>query len=391
MGKPDLKRNIYFGDKTVLLMSFLAAISFLSQLFANTVIISLCFTLSMVCVFVLFILRFESWRKMELMVVFALIIMAIAIVSDGIQGRFDYYKRAVIFAIVLMSMSILPYLKISKGTKQVVAIIFLLVAIFTIFQFFFTDLKEEYYGSTKSVTLNFDNPNEAGLWLMGIFALLFGWVFSEKKFICWLITLPVLILLAYIVYLTGARTSLISMLLMIVFFAFKSFFIKRHIPRWIIFVLVILPIIVFFLYMYVLIPNLNFFNSLFSGSGVDKTLTTRLRPWQKVLQDLKTCFLFGQYEEYVNVNVHNSLMSLYSMFGVFFLAFVCAIIFLVCIKTEKQHSVLSTLALLTILSTGCFETAVFNGASGFYLMLVLVPICVSENNVPGGISESAEK
>jgi hypothetical protein len=44
-------------------------------------------------------------------------------------------------------------------------------------------------------------------------------------------------------------------------------------------------------------------------------------------------------------------------------------------RLQKNRSVYSALALCSIYVSGCFETSLFGGVSGLYLMFFLLPVC----------------
>ena len=62
------KKEVIYGDMTILLLAFLAATSFLAHLFKQNSVISACFLFSLACVFGFYMLRVANWRKTEFFV-----------------------------------------------------------------------------------------------------------------------------------------------------------------------------------------------------------------------------------------------------------------------------------------------------------------------------------
>ena len=81
--------------------------------------------------------------------------------------------------------------------------------------------------------------------------------------------------------------------------------------------------------------------------------------------------LFGNYAVYHTEQLHNAMLTLYCRFGVFFVAIVCRKIYLV---LKKMPNADIQLAVSAVWLTGCFETSIFVGAAGMYLLVLLLPI-----------------
>ena len=138
----------------------------------------------------------------------------------------------------------------------------------------------------------------------------------------------------------------------------------------------VLPVIVFFFYMYVMVPNMDQWQSMIVTG--DKGINSRVGIWQRIVNDLRNCFWIGDYAKYYNSQMHNSLMTLYCRYGVCYLAGAVAVIYQTLKKSQENLSIYATLGLCGLLFTGCFEGSLFVGVAGLYLMLLVVPVLLGD-------------
>ncbi len=142
-----------------------------------------------------------------------------------------------------------------------------------------------------------------------------------------------------------------------------------------------LPLLVFVFYMYVIVANMDFWEALFKLDSIDKGLGTRQGIWQIVIDDFGHCFFFGDYYQYYDSQMHNSLLTIFCRFGGPVTLLSCASIYIALCRLQEKASFYAALSLSAIFFTGCFEASVFVGIAGMYLMLLLIPACASVENV----------
>ena len=306
--------------------------------------------------------------------------MLIAAVVRGIMtDHMDYYSHLLITLCSFVCIETCPTVKLPISTYKKFSTVFLFTALILQIAYYFGPLKNTYFENTDSIGLNFSNPNAAGLWLACLFILL-----SQSSFlyrgIKRIFFIGASIAILPIIIATKSRNSLFACVFFISILIFIKLFKIKRIPNWILFILSCLPVIIFFFYMFVIIDNKDFWNELFSISSINKNIDAREVIWQRVLNDFWHCFLIGDYKKYYDHQLHNSLMTIYCRFGAFATAIVCSITYKTLKKLQEEYSFTAALSLSSILFTGCFETSIFIGVAGLYLMLLLVPACsIAEN------------
>ena len=125
--------------------------------------------------------------------------------------------------------------------------------------------------------------------------------------------------------------------------------------------------------MYVIVENMDFWQEIFSGGSIDKNINTRQSIWNIVKNNLADCFFIGNYPEYYDGQMHNSLMTVYCRHGAITTTLLSLLIYKALDKLQEKSTFSGALSLSAILFTGCFEGSVFIGIAGLYLMLLIVP------------------
>ena len=370
------KRN--HTDYAILSLVILVNLSFLATLLKVEFFTSFSFYCSFFVLFWVFFRRLYATKKLYWQWLLLVTFMLLSVIVSGIQSNFDYYKRFIITLMVFVCFELAPVVHISEKSKKDFIGIFACSGLICEYMFYFGDLKNTFYGSTISLSLNFSNPNEAALWLCGLFVLL---LFSNRTFSNWKARLPILViavLLIPIIWATQSRNVMIVAVFAVAWYLLMGL-IKNWLPKWLIICFVLLPVAVFFAYMYVYIPHQDFFAEIFSflDMGAHKSLGSRFTLWSYVQQDLGHCFLLGDYGMYHDEQMHNSLMTQYCMYGGPCAFLMCLLMIRSLNKIKVFHSVNASAALCILLITGCFEASIFVGVAGAYLFVLLIPILCS--------------
>lgn len=373
-------KHIELSDNIILLLSFCAGISFLGGLTGISVITSISFSISIFSV--LLIVAWDLIKKgtVDFLFLSLLVLIGLSIINSGLTLNFSYYKRAIITICTFICIFYSPYTKITENTKKLIGFVFNVASLLTIFYFYFLGYDKKGFGSTTLVAFNFSNPNEAGLWIFILFIALFSNVFTTRKKIVKVLFFIEACFLFHILSATGSRNSLLSGLLFVIVRIILQFFKIKKFPKWVLGLFVLLPIIVFFVYMFVFLPNIKLFESLFSFLDSDKSLTSRDKIWQSVINNLKNCFLLGDYSKFHEGQLHNSLMTLFVMFGFPFTLLSCIFIYRCCKQLQSHLSIEAAFTMCAILFTGCFEASVFVGIGGIYIALLIIPIYTTNLN-----------
>lgn len=373
-----MRTSKFFSDQTILLLAVCVVLSFLCQIFKFTAPINIIYIITLLMVLFLYLLSGYASRVM----VFMIILVGFAAFIHGFRyNNMDYYTHVLITLCIFICIEVSAYVKISVGTFKKIANMFLITSIILLIAYYLGPLKRTYFDyGLGSVSLNFPNPNAAGLWVTCIFILVLysGFMFKGGKRV--LYTLVALALLP-IVLATQSRNSFLACIFFIAgLFATKLFKIKT-VPKWILLVLAILPLLVFVFYMYVIVANMDFWEALFKIESIDKGLGSRQNIWQSVIDDFGHCFLFGDYFKYFNSQMHNSLLTIFCRFGAPVTYLSCVSIYRALKNLQENSSFYAALSLSAIFFTGCFEASIFVGIAGLYLLLLLIPACASVQNL----------
>lgn len=312
-----------------------------------------------------------------------LIILALTIISifDGIANdvelNVDYFLHAGITSCVFMCIDMVGNREIvlNKKTHDNIILIFILSGILLAIYYYFGGLKNVHIEHNDAASLNMGNPNEGGLWMACYIIIYIGSIFALKGF--WKIAaLSASVFLLPILFATDSRNSLYAAVLFTVMTAVLYILRIKRIPQIILLLVSMVPIVVFFFYMYVIIPNKYQWSLVFDT--MEKGIDTREIIWKEILDNMSNCFWIGDYKKYYDGQMHNSMMTLYCRYGVVYLVFAVAIIYQTLKKVQKKLSIYATLSLCGLLFTGCFEGALFVGVAGLYLMFLIVPILLKD-------------
>lgn len=365
---------IYNNNNLVVFSAILATAVFVFQLMNIPSVVSICFYISIALVLVNYGIKIFASKKVSVYILSILALMLLSFAISGFVFNFEVYKRAIIVMCCIICIEDARAAKLNLSEFRIIECSFLLAAFFANYMFYIKGYNSVYFQTTNSIAMNFSNPNALALWLTAFFIALSICLFVEpSKFLKTIILLSAASFLP-IISATESRNSLLSCIFIIGALLFTMLRAKKRnvkgLPKWIVMLLTALPAIVFFVYMSVIIPNLDFFNDLFAliiGKG--KSLGSRASIWRIVYNDLGSCFLLGNYNGYYTGQMHNSLMTLYCLFG----APVTFLISSVFYKSILNKNIYSQIALLGIWLTGCFEASIFVGVAGIYLMLQILP------------------
>lgn len=363
---------------SAIIVSLLFAGSLLTAILGFESVRSFCFYLS-IGIVLYFFLKDLFVGNVSGVLLFLLLMMACAVLID-FKLNFDYFKRVIIVFCVFISFTKINYFskKTTDFEKKEISILFSILTAIIELYYYFGGLNKVFFGNTNLISLNMNNPNEAGMWLTCTFLILVSsigiWKNVVYKSLLWILSA----FLLPIIWATGSRNCMIACLLFIITFVFIKFFRIKKVNKLILFLVVVLPAIVFFVYMYIFIPYLGAFEDSLSGFVSEgKNLTSRSKIWQIVIDNFRNCFLLGDYAKYLDSQLHNSLATLYVMFGLPTTILMCFIMYKSLKRFSSEKNVLSTTALLCVLLTGCFEASLFVGVAGLFLVVLILP-CFSQ-------------
>lgn len=195
-----------------------------------------------------------------------------------------------------------------------------------------------------SLELGFNNPNETAVYLMSTICLLVLFFDTMKR---WLFKVPVVLIigyLAYLLYLTESRTALVATALVILYQLFARRFV---VPRWVIPVAVLLPLVFLVLYTQLwqrgLFPDLEILGKPFYSGREDY--------FMEQLLEFRDNWLFGDIGLHYFSNMHNGPLTILSGMGSSgFLAWFAFIVYTLRHYYEDICTKSKTIALIVILA-----------------------------------------
>lgn len=218
------------------------------------------------------------------------------------------------------------------------------------------------------LTLGFTNPNLTGLILFGVFCVLLINSTQEHRAIQYIS----LVLLLYLIYLTGSRSSVVSALVILVYFVFFS---NRQLPKAIVMAVLLIPLAFPFVYVWL---NYRFGDVYF----LEKPLFTGreiLYIWHyEKLKDNSIMLLFGDMNTKFS-NAHNAPLAVLLTIGLIGMTIVYVrIIKQLLVINECANSRISRTAVVALLSIfilssteAYFIMGTFPGVALLYIIVSL--------------------
>ncbi len=366
------------GTHIVKIAAIIAVAVYILQMMQVSALVSVLFAFSIVCVVGSYVIKCIITKKAKAIDFLILIIMLLSILKAGIRFDFDYYKPAIIVICCIICIDLCPENRIDEKSRKQIVALFAFAIVITNILYYFGGLRYKTFGSTSLVSLNFNNPNEASMWLLFIFLILEGSVVKQKKLLGKCILVGCCISLIPMLRATASRACLIALALYYAMMIACRIMAVQKLPKWAILLITLMPALAYILYMYVVVPNLEYFESVLSFMMTkNKTLSTRVRLWNILQEDLAQSALLGQYETYYSEQMHNSLGTLWGRFGAGFVTLVCVKFFG---AIEKLGETRRQLGLCAVWLVGCFEFGFFGGVAGMYMMLLVLPAIMRQDN-----------
>ncbi len=371
-----MKSTKLFTNNVILVCAVCVVISFMGQVMQIGMLANIAYAFSLVLIFACYFLS-GYYSKLMFFLMFMIIV---SVTLQGLTFVPDYFSHALITICTYICMEVGADVKIDVKTYKRISIMFLLMSLVLLVFYYAGPLRNSRFENTTAIALNLSNPNAAGLWLVCIFILLFYFSLLYQKTLRYIFLFTAIGILP-IILATESRNSFFACIFLVAGTIITRLFKIKKLPNWVLLVITCLPIIVLFFYMYVIVKNIDFWESLFSLNIADKGLSSRQGVWQSALNNFWDCFLIGDYPYYYDGQPHNSLLTIFCRFGVFSTAAVCVLIYRTLKKLQDNSSIFAVLSLSTVLFTGCFEASVFVGIAGLYIMLLLIPACSSVEKI----------
>ena len=366
-------------NETVLTRCIAAEIAVASIIAMATVlsysqIVSPLFSLSFMIPLIYISRRVKSFSK-ELLLLTVLCLFHVwfnGMVYGGALN-FGYFKKLIMF----LSFIYLSYyaVNISLCRARLLNVIKtspLIAGVVMVVSYFFLGKTELWAGG---ITLGFNNPNTAGIWLLHL--ILYGilYVLECPKKKIRILYVPIIAAMFRMLELTRTRSCYIALAFFAVLLFLRIF--KIQINTSICFAIAVAPLICTFIYLN--IADSYWFQSKFAFLVSDgKPLTSRMSLWTHAFEVIKTHFLFGDYCGISNgtgmSQLHNTHLDVLCSYGIVpFLLFIKLLyknIIQILRKANTFYKYAAFTSFCAVLIMGTFEAAVVSGSMGLNLLTV---------------------
>lgn len=234
----------------------------------------------------------------------------------------------------------------------------------------------ENYGSVQGVevtsdalTLGFNNPNETGMLLYLVITILISILITHKKPIRFVVG-GIAVFLIYLLIQTGCRTSLFSLIIVIIAYLFRKVTVSLVLKKRILLVLLLMPLL--FSYLYPLL-------ALRYGSLDYEILGKPLFSGREILfvegfSHFISNPIIGDINFFKFENAFNGFLSV--MFNTGIVGILFYLYFLIKTSVSLSRNICTSsqyfafLSLLGVLFVACSESAILTGGSQWYVLLL---------------------
>lgn len=355
-----------FNIRLMLILSIFIIFFTMSK---NYELVSIFFIFTFIILILFFVSVFMIYgiRKSESVEIFLLFSILLVSFLATIYGfmSFEYLKKYIMFSSTLIFFFICKKIEISKKIVDIIFRINIIIAITYLYFGYWVKIEYTHIG----LTLNFANPNIAGMWLFHTILFLLMGVFFYKNTTIKLVNILIACMLIYLLVLTRARSVLISF----VFFVALGLYIwkKRNIRlnKYMLILIILFPLFFTGIYFYMLDNSSLTLFDYFVSEG--KSLYSRKAVWLQAFSYIKSYPLLGAYN-LIPYQLHNTHIDIIASYGS--IVFVLTMIYISRIVVDinkycsSKFQTLAIIAFLSIIILGTFEGALFTGGTGLYIL-----------------------
>lgn len=376
INQKGFRRSLYLTADTIIIVELFLVLGInISIIFQYGTITSLLFAVSTLILIVYFVL----WAKIFnntlhiFVIVSTITVLFNALLYNANIFNFDYYRKLILLISAVIFFCLVSSIPISLFYVKVIKCFTSLLSVIYICSYYIIGINTSI---ANGITLNYTNPNLAGMWLAATALLNCYFFFESKKNIskCFFAICTVLIL--NLLYLTLCRGAIISIILAAILFLMQLVKREYGLSKKAILMMLLLPLVFGVFYLsFITNERVTEMFSFLVTEG--KTLTSRVTIWKHAFDVFLSNPLFGNYYTLTGgtglSQMHNSHIDVIATYG---LVVFCLFIKLIykCLITVKNdmNCLLQCLALCGFLGCifiGTFEAALVSGGIGLnYVM-----------------------
>ena len=338
---------------------------------------STCFAISFIILLVEFVKylfsKLETIDAVDLLMLFivclSFFISFTSLFSSGKGVNFENLKQWIFFICTVIFMRLAEKIRISRNTANIIFGFNILISLIYIYSKRFHPQVYLYYGF-NGLTLNFSNPNLAGMFIFISLLYMFLGCFYFKKLLVRIICAVLAISNFSLLLQTESRNPLLAFVLFLVIFFLSLLKINLRFSNFFTGIVNIAPSLFVFLYLTFIstIMEKGWLNFLVSEG---KNLNSRVKVWKSFLSRLGSKWLIGDYSELAG-NAHNTHMVILCSFGLIVLILTIVLTYRITKnisrRIENRFQLYCLSAFFAILFMGFGEGALYSGGMGLHLM-----------------------
>lgn len=367
-------------DILIIFGYILSFIMILGQLIGIPTVTSIAFMLSFVIVFFIWVLHLKNDNVLDILTVAIILFSLISVIITCESLTFSYFNNWLMFVAVFLYFSVCLKIKLEEKTIRTLFRINRFLSISCVLAYILIGSNAFYVTNTGVKYLKFDfyNPNVLAIFLFCIVStIVLYYTYYQVKFKC-IREIAWIFLFVFLIYKTLSRTSLISIVfLIIISIVFAR---KRHyyIPnnKTFNFIVAVMPLLFAGLYMAV-IDNIEQNGLLAFLVSEGKGLDSRVYVWNYAFELFKSSPIFGSYGYILTSaefsQMHNSHINVLVLYGGIVFVLVVVFLFVLLQKmtsfTKGKANSLAIWVFILCLILGSGEAILFSGGLSFYLMV----------------------
>lgn len=374
--------NKYFQDISFVISHIFAAGIIFFTLNKHSSFVSLLISLSFILVYFVFANKVRKKEISKILFGVFYLSMLIVLFSVTISGGsgFNYYKKAIMYLATLAWIIVCVHSSVSKTTCK--SILFINLFVNLLYPLFYKQGFSAFEGQIL-LTLNFLNPNQAGMFILnslfylGIYILSGNFLFNRK--ICYKLSLFLFIPLFFfnlqLLIMTGCRSSYMGLgvfiiLILIDYITRGRFVIKK----WMSILIAVIP----FIFVFVYLSSVDTFNADVS-MGIDnpgKDSQTRVPVWKPIVDNF---FHYIGWGDYYGISdgtgmsqLHNTHLDVYASYGMLPLILYMFLLYKTinfcmnnCVSRFQRFSLYAFVANMVLC---VFEASLVSGSGGLFLL-----------------------
>lgn len=347
-------------------------------------LVSITFNASFIILLIACFQRIRNVKINKKLLILSFVSIIVVVINSLIEGNgignFEYYKK-----LIMLLTSIIFYyyslnIRLSKNTIKKIKLCMFITSAMLPFSFYIVGNKMTL---GNLITINYTNPNFAGMWLLTSIIALIYLFFSTSKIFKKIIIGTVATINIYLLTINNTRSCLISLMFFLFLIILGYIRKKYYFSKIFIFCMLLIPLIFAIIYIQ-LIDKVSFISEFDFMISEGKSITSRLDVWEHAINIIKNNLLMGNYWAVSGgtgqAQCHNTALDIIASYGVIVYSLYITVLFKYTSwlsNNQNWHVFVAVIGFIAIYITGCFEAALVAGSMGlsiFVSMLLVVGI-----------------